>query len=344
MSFRTVLLAVVALPSLAAAADAPPPAASDWVDISAPVVKTLEDEGRRFGFAGKTAGVAVDRATGDVYIVANGLGIWKSTDRGATFARADTGQVGGRCETGSALQFDPAGGGRLACFMLDGKCAMTLDGGKTWLPFKDVGRNWDFAAVDWSRPQPATIFAARHESGGEMYLSIDAGKSWKQIAKDAKFAAVGLFDDGAMVTTKGDGILRSTDGGATWTSVSDFQPAGRVVAIFNGVAYWMGKDALLVSKDKGVTWARQGGPVDAPWGPMFGKDEKHLVAFGKKGFYETTDAGQTWTLVAPPPPPPAKGFAEARPGWFVNVAWDPNANVFYASRMGQATWKLERKK
>ena len=57
-----------------------------------------------------------------------GQGIWKSADQGKTFARADAGEIGGRCETSYALQFDPAGK-RLACFMLDGKCAMTADGG-----------------------------------------------------------------------------------------------------------------------------------------------------------------------------------------------------------------------
>ena len=30
-----------------------------------------------------------------------------------------------------SLAFDPAGG-RLACFMLDGKCAITSDAGRTW--------------------------------------------------------------------------------------------------------------------------------------------------------------------------------------------------------------------
>src|SRR5205809_83100 len=195
-------------------------------------------------------------------------GIWKGSDRGATFSRADNGEIGGRCETGYSINVDPAGGGRLACFMLDGKCAMTLDGGKTWQPFKGVGRNWDFAAVDWSQKEPKSIFAARHESGGEMFTSNDGGKSWKQIDKDPKYFAVGIFDEKTLVTTKGAGILRSSDFGTTWEHVSDLQPTGRVMRIYKNVAYWVGKDALLVSTDQGKTWKRQGANVESGWGPF----------------------------------------------------------------------------
>ncbi len=315
-------------------------AQNQWVNISDPLVKKIADEGRKIAWPGQTAGVTVDRTTGDVYMIVPGEGIWKSSDRGATFTRADAGQIGGRCETGYTLNFDPAGK-RLACFMLDGKCAMTLDAGKTWQPFAGMGRNWDYAAVNWTDPQAKAIFAARHESGGEMYLSADAGKSWKQIGKDLKFAAVGVFDEKTLATTKGDGILRSADGGATWTKVSDMQPVGRVALPFNGVTYWLAKEGLIITKDKGATWEKLGSAVDASWGPMFGKDEKQIVVAGKKGVYETKDAGQNWNLVAPLPP--AKDFVSNMPGWFLNLAWDPTGDVFYASRMGQPTFKFERK-
>src|SRR6266566_1452759 len=292
---------------------AEPPPASNWTDISAPIIKQLTDAGKKIAWPGASAGVVVDPATGDVYMIIPDQGIWKSTDRGATFSRADNGEIGGRCETAYSINVDPAGGGRLACFMLDGKCAMTLDGGKTWQPFKGVGRNWDFAAVDWSQSEPKAIFAARHESGGEMYTSNDGGKSWKQIGKDPKFFAVGIFDEKTLLTTKGDGILRSSDGGTTWEKVSDLTPVGRVMKIYKNVAYWLGKDALLVSTDQGKTWQKQGGQVESGWGPWFA-DENHLMVAGRKGFIETRDAGKTWTPAAPLPA--VKGFDEKNPGWF----------------------------
>src|SRR5436190_14577208 len=71
-----------------------------WVDISKPVLDKLKADGQKFGFAGETAGVTTDAATGDIYMVVNGVGVWKSTDGGKAFERVDGGKVGGRCETG----------------------------------------------------------------------------------------------------------------------------------------------------------------------------------------------------------------------------------------------------
>lgn len=340
MRLRGVFAALLAVCATAAAQEAAVP---QWVNISDALVKEIADSGAKIAWPGQTAGVTVDRTTGHVYLVIPGQGLWRSADRGNTYARCDEKTVGGRCETGYALNFDPAGG-RLACFMLDGKCALTLDGGKTWRPMKDVGRNWDYAAVDWSDPEAKAIFAARHESGGEMYLSTDGGRSWKMIGKDNAFAATGIFDDRTLVTTRGQGILRSTDGGETWTKVSDFQPVGRVAIPFKGTTWWLAKEGLIVSADKGATWTKRGSPVEAGWGPMFGKDEKHIVVAGNKGFYETTDGGETWRLVAPLPPDKEYRPSPSMPGWFINVAWDPNADVFYASRMGRPAYKLERRR
>ena len=75
-----------------------------WEPISAGVLAKVKP-----GYPGKTAGVTVDPATGEVYMCVPDQGLWKSTDRGDTFVRADKGEIGGRCETGFALNFDPAG-------------------------------------------------------------------------------------------------------------------------------------------------------------------------------------------------------------------------------------------
>jgi hypothetical protein len=58
---------------------------------------------------------------------------------------------------------------------------------------------------------------------------------------------------------------------------------------------------------------------------------------GKDGFQESTDRGETWSVVAPAPE--AKDFNGP---WFPNYAWDPKANIFYASRMGRPAYRFER--
>src|SRR3954465_3072956 len=83
--------------------------AAEWTNISEPVTSQVKP-----GYAGPTAGVVVDPANGNVFMVVNDQGLWRSKDHGATFARCDNSAIGGRCETGWALQADPAGK-RLAC-------------------------------------------------------------------------------------------------------------------------------------------------------------------------------------------------------------------------------------
>jgi hypothetical protein len=310
--------------------------AGRWVEISANVIQSLENEDKKIGYPGKTAGVAVDRITGDVFMVIPDQGIWRSGDHGSSFARVDGGKIGGRCETGFALNFDPLGK-RLACFMLDGPSGYTLDGGKTWHNMQPNQRGWDCGSVDWSADKPANIFALRHECGGEIYTSSDMGGSWK--LKGKAFASVGIFDAITFVATKEkeQGIFRSTDGGESWTKVSELQPAGRDIGILKGVAYWTSDEGLLVSKDRGATWAVQGDAVECSFGPYFGKDETHIVVVGKKGFFQTSDGGRRWKQAAPLPPE----YSVTMPGWFLNFGWDPHADIFYASRMGKPAYKYQ---
>ncbi len=312
--------------------------AGEWVAISDGLLAQIEKDGLKAAWPGKTTGVAVDRTTGELFVIVPGLGVWRSADKGATFARCDGGAVGGRCETGYSLHLDPAGK-RLACLMLDGKSAMTLDGGKTWLPVKNVGRGPDWGAVLWAEGEPKTIFERTHENHDIAIVSQDGGKTWKQL--EGKFGAVGVFSESIIVASKGTeprwaGIHRSADGGATWEQVSDASPIG-VMTVLKGVGYWLADKGILKSKDQGKTWEQVGDLKGAAWGPYFGKDESQFVVVDKNGFQETTDAGKTFKQIAPPSP--LKEFNTR--GWFLNVAWDPIGKVCYAARMGQPAYKWE---
>jgi hypothetical protein len=70
------------------------------------------------------------------------------------------------------------------------------------------------------------------------------------------------------------------------------------------------------------------------------RNEKRFAAAGLKGVFRSDDGGETWAAVAPLP----KGFTMPRDGWYSNIAWDPGRDVFYASMMGKATYRLERAK
>jgi photosystem II stability/assembly factor-like uncharacterized protein len=298
--------------------------AGEWVNISDRVTSQVKP-----GYAGPTAGIVVDRVSGDVFLVVNDQGLWRSSDRGETFARCDGQAIGGRCETGWALQADPAGK-RLACFMIYGSSGLTTDGAATWTKWKTS--HLDFGSVDWA-DTGKRLLALRHESGGMLTTSEDAGVTWQDLGKG--FSGCGVLDRAIYVATKEkeSGIFRSTDAGKTWIQVSAEKPTAAVPVIFEGAAYWTTGKGILISRDKGESWSTHGTPVDATHGPYFGKDSSEAIVAGKSGFSETRDGGQTWRVIAPLP----EGFKVSRIG--PNFAWDAKANIIYASTMTKPAFK-----
>jgi len=315
---------------LALLSDAPAASGQEkgrWVNVSDSVVAKLAKEGKKPGIYGPTSGVAVDSTNGDVYLIINDQGLWKSVDQGASFERIDQGAISGRCETGFAMDVDPAGK-RLACFPVYGSAALGANGGKTWQ--KSSTGHIDCIAVAWP---DTSMVAIRHESGGTLILSPDGGKTWKTLGKG--FDGAGIFDAQTIVGVKSAGIVRSTDGGQTWVDVPGPKPTGKAMRLYKGAGYWVSDNGLLVSRDKGATWTLLGSPVKCTLGPYFGKDAKHIVVAGKQGLMETADGGQTWKLAAPLPPGIDGGLMS-------QVGWDPINDVFYCGRMGQPTFKYQR--
>jgi photosystem II stability/assembly factor-like uncharacterized protein len=326
MLFRKLLVVVGAVVGWASwPSDSRAEEKREWASISEGAVSRTKP-----GWPGKTGGVVVDPRSGDVFLVVCDQGLWKSSDQGANFERVDDGKIGGRCETGFALDADPAGK-RLMCFMIYGGSAFTDDSGKTWQASKSS--HLDYGGVDWDATGRAFI-SIRHESGGVLTLTTDAGQTWKDSGKG--FVQVGIFDAENLVATKGQGILHSADGGQTWTEASSRKPTGAVMRTFKGAGYWVSTEGILVSKDRGRTWDIPGTAVDAHLGPYFSDDPAHLVVVGKRGFHETRDAGATWELAAPLP----EKFDVNRVG--PNYAWDPKGDIFYASSMGKDTLRYRR--
>ena len=312
-----------------------------WVPISDDVISQLQKDSKKIGYPGLTAGVTVDPASGDVYMIVCDQGLWKSTDKGQTFARFDGGKIGGRCETGFALNFDPAGK-RLACFMIYGACGDTSDSGIHWRGWKT--NHVDFGAVDWESTGDA-LLAIRHESGGVLCLSVDGGQTWKNLGsegpdkkivkEDREYKMLGMFDAESLLASRGDGIVRSSDGGKTWTKVSDAKLLGAVMSVHKGTGYWMSDEGVIASGDKGKTWTLKW-PMKAMFGPWFSTDGHRMMVVGKAGFSESTDGGQTWKPVAGLPPTFNVGIVGP------NYAWDSKKDIFYASSMGKPTYRFER--
>lgn len=333
---KQVMMVVAVLILLSSAnGDAPKQIYSgEWAAISGPILAELEKDHPKSKdkFATMTAGISVDRTNGDVYMMANNIGICKSTDAGKTFTLVSGKTITGRFETGWGLNIDPMGG-RLMCFTIYGSAGYSGDGGKTWIGSKVS--HLDYGAVDWGDTGKA-LLAIGHESGGKLVYSTDAGKEWKTLGKG--YAGAGLFDATTLLSsTKSDGLMRSTDGGEKWAKVSDEKLAAMEMVEFKGTGYWLGEKGLLVSKDKGATWSVASAlPKGASIGPMFGKDETQMVVGCPDGLYESKDGGKTWALAVWLAP---KIKILKAPQW-ANYGWDPVRNIFYASQMMEPAYQF----
>jgi hypothetical protein len=306
-----------------------------WTVISEPILTELGKTHAESPdiYARKTAGISVDRTNGDVYLLANSIGICKSTDQGRTFSLVSGSAVTGRFETGWGLNIDP-NGRRLMCFTIYGSSAYSGDGGKTWSASRVS--HLDYGAVDWA-DTGKTLLAIGHESGGKLMSSPDAGATWSEPGKG--YWGVGLFDRSTLLATidKKPGIVRSTDGGKTWETVCSEPVAAPVMVQFRGVGYWLGENGLLASRDHGATWVLTGPlPKGATLGPIFGRDSRHMVVGSPDGLFESKDGGKSWSLAAPCAPE-----IKVLPGGrYATYGWDPIRDIFYASQMMKPAYKF----
>jgi len=306
-----------------------------WEAISDGILAELGKSHRESSdpYAVKTAGISVDRTNGDVYLLANNIGICKSSDQGQTFRLVSGDAVSGRFETSGGLNIDPSGG-RLMCFSIYGASGFSSDGGKTWST-STLG-HLDFGAVDWS-DSGKVLLAICHESGGKLVFSQDRGKTWSTVGKD--HWGVGLFDRKTLLTSdiQGRGIQRSVDGGLTWTNVCNEPLAAPVMAVFNRTGYWLGENGLLTSNDSGRSWRLAGPlPKGASLGPLFGRDARHIVVGATEGIFESSDAGKSWKLLAPLAP----DIPILKAGRYATYGWDPIHNIVYASQMAKPAYRL----
>ena len=317
-------------------AGAMPPYTGEWVVMSEDVLAELAKSHPANGdpYARLTAGVTVDRTTGDVYLMANNMGICKSTDQGKTFELVSGKTVTGRFEYAAGMDMDPAGG-RLMCFSIYGSAGYTGDAGKTWSQSRQG--HLDFGAVDWTDTGKAMI-AIGHESGGKLLFSEDGGATWKTLG--AGYWGTGMFDHNTLVSSTKEGLVRSTDGGATWKKVSDEKLAAAAMVDFEGVGYWLCDNGLMESKDKGATWTVVAPtPKGASLGPMFGNDASQMVVGCPDGLYQSNDGGKTWVAAVPLAPE----ITVRKGGQFANYGWDPINNIFYASQMSKPAYKFVAK-
>ncbi|HVO26251.1 MAG TPA: hypothetical protein VMW56_21770 [Candidatus Margulisiibacteriota bacterium] len=215
----------------------------------------------------------------------------------------------------------------------------TRDAGTTWTPKTDAAASLATGAIAFAPGAPDVVYAGTGEAvaGGDAYggagllKSTDAGATWQLLAtatfSGTSFSALEVdpADAGIVVAATRDrgfgrrsyielplapqaGIFKSSDGGATWSN--------RLI----GRASALAVDRGNFSHQFGAIGSQEcsDGPL-----PCVGPAPFNAV---RNDLYRSTDAGDSWTLIAGP--------WDAEPGGVgrVELALAPsNPNVLYVS-------------
>lgn len=254
--------------------------------------------------------LTVARPTGNLYVAADGGGIYRSTNSGIDWEMANEGLSTTRAY---AVASDP--NGKLYVGTEDGVYAST-DAGSTWSP-ANSGHEGIPARGLLIDGEDVIAVLSTFELGFEFSVlrSTDGGASWQEILNDldatlpttAEAWAIDyngrLFIGGMSMATESV-IFVSDDGGTTWDE-NVIQATGTtgLAVDFNGDIYApMGNNDLYKSTDHGVSWVEipNGGWPTGTVGVLdvVGVDASNAVLLSSRnaGIWRSTDGGNTWDL------------------------------------------------
>jgi photosystem II stability/assembly factor-like uncharacterized protein len=310
-----------------------PASAAEWEPVATDLLRR-----EKTGFGG-LCGIVVDHATGEVIVDLSDRGLYHSTDRGKTWAKLGP-ELKGRTEWPGCLAFDTTGKSQrlLMALVYGAPAGLSGDGGKAWAAMDGKTTHVDWVAYDWADSQ--LVLALKHESGGTLIASQDGGKSFAEVGKG--FGPAWVFDRQTAVAAElktkehpKPRLMRTADAGKTWDPVGEY-PATALPKWKDGSLYWVVDGALLSTADQGKTWTKLSDLKDGQYGPVFGKDAKHLFVLTKTGVVESTDGGKSWDK-AIALPKELKGWSPLT--W---LEYDPTGDVLYLMKMGSDLYRMRR--
>jgi photosystem II stability/assembly factor-like uncharacterized protein len=225
--------------------------------------------------------------------------------------------------------------------------SISPDHGKTWKKLDGKSGHVDWCAVDWADPEMKFVLALKHEAGGLLLASRDGGKSFSEVGKG--YATGWVFDNTTAVVAEAKSkarprpnLLRTTDGGKTWAPCGQYSPVGSGSAQAlprwrDGKLYWLVEGGMIVTADRGETWKKVCELKDTRYGPVFGKDDKHLFVLAGAGILESRDGGDTWARPIAAP----KGLKGV--GGLTWIEYDPKGELLYIMKMGSDLYQLSLK-
>ncbi|MFB6812576.1 RICIN domain-containing protein [Streptomyces sp. NPDC056387] len=179
-------------------------------------------------------------------------------------------------------------------------------------------------SIDFAQSNPSMMVRVGRGGAQDGAYSTDGGRSWNGFASEpvagADSGRVALSADGSAIiwTQAGQAPYRSTDRGASWSKVSGLGTDAVVVADRSsaGTFYSLAGGTLYASTDGGATFSARAShlPADGRLKAVPGVQGDLWIAGGGQGLLHSTDAGRTFTGLAPVKSASALGFGKAAPG------------------------------
>lgn len=313
-----------------------PARAAEWQPVTAELLKRVKP-----GYGG-LSGVVVDHRNGNVYVDVSDQGVYRSADQGRTWKLLGDKAFKGRTEWPGCMALDPVGKSKrlVVATVYGAPIALGSTDGGAWKFLAPRSSHLDWCALDWGA-EPRFLLALKHESGGLLIASRDGGKTFHDVGKG--YGPAWVFDSATAVVAQmktrerpKPGLLRTTDGGKTFAPCGDHH-AEALPKWHEGTLYWLTDAALIASTDRGASWKKLGALQGGRYGPIFGKDGKHLFVLTNAGIAESHDSGASW---AKPLALPKELKGVGALSW---MEYDPVHDVLYTMKMGSPLYKLERK-
>jgi photosystem II stability/assembly factor-like uncharacterized protein len=241
-----------------------------------------------------TAGIAVDPADSRVLYAsltaAQAAGVYRSSDRGATWNRTNL------REATLVLLFDAGNPSRLFAITNTG-LHVTTNRGESWR------RLWAQQTLSQLAIDPADSNRLYLLTGGVVFVSSDGGETVTPVSGEAfggNVETITASGPGVVLAGSEKGVYRSEDAGRGWATanlgirevtvrslaIDPTDPAVVFAASFRGIHE---------SRDGGASWIE---PVpqspDAEVVAIDSSDHSTLYAAGEGGVHKSTDGGRTW--------------------------------------------------
>jgi photosystem II stability/assembly factor-like uncharacterized protein len=311
--------------------------AADWQAVAGDLIAKEKP-----GFGG-LSGVAVDHATGTLFVNLSDRGVFRSGDQGKSWERVGK-EFKGRTEWPGCLMLDPTGKSkRLLCATVyGGPVAIASLEDDSWRLLDAKCGHVDWCAIDWGDAEMKFVLALKHESGGTLLVSTDGGKRFEEAGKG--YGPAWVFDGSTAVVAEAKtkdkpkpGLLRTTDGGKSFKPCGDYS-ATALPKWRGDTLYWLVDGALIKTTHAGKNWEKVCDLKDGRYGPVFGKEAKQMFVLTGAGVIESTDGGATWSQPLALPKE-LKGVSPLT--W---MDYDPTHDVLYVMKMGSELYRMDRPK